>query len=182
MDELKLLALDCDGVLTDSKLYYPGSVETSQPFMAFNTRDGEAIRRFQESGVEVALITTNRFEAPLRRAWDLDIKHVWSPKILSEPHRYSPWVENGTVDASRHGSKLSYLGALCYALNVIPHQGLAYVGDTEGDLECLEVSRWAIAPVDCSWRVANLNGIHLLQILGGEGVVYELWENFDFSC
>jgi 3-deoxy-D-manno-octulosonate 8-phosphate phosphatase (KDO 8-P phosphatase) len=49
--------IDCDGVLTDGKLYM--SADGSKMFKAFHTRDVRAIREFVARGFEVIIITAD---------------------------------------------------------------------------------------------------------------------------
>jgi 3-deoxy-D-manno-octulosonate 8-phosphate phosphatase (KDO 8-P phosphatase) len=68
--QIRLLVLDVDGVLTDGRLYYGASGEQLK---VFNTLDGHGLKMLQKSGVQVALITGRRGEAILQRARDLGI-------------------------------------------------------------------------------------------------------------
>jgi 3-deoxy-D-manno-octulosonate 8-phosphate phosphatase (KDO 8-P phosphatase) len=49
--------IDCDGVLTDGKLYM--SADGSKMFKAFHTRDVRAIREFVARGFEVVIVTAD---------------------------------------------------------------------------------------------------------------------------
>jgi len=52
--EIKVLILDVDGVLTDSKLYFDGR---GKEYKSFNVRDGLGIRLLQKAGIKVAVIS-----------------------------------------------------------------------------------------------------------------------------
>ena len=71
---VRLLALDVDGVLTDGRLYYGPRGESTK---VFHVRDGFGIKRVQESGIEVAIISGRKSAAVAKRARDLGIKHVF---------------------------------------------------------------------------------------------------------
>ena len=51
--------IDCDGVLTDGKLYM--SADGSKMFKAFHTRDVRAIREFVARGFEVVIVTADEW-------------------------------------------------------------------------------------------------------------------------
>lgn len=71
--DLRLLALDVDGVLTDGRIYYGNQGEELK---AFDIKDGLGIKLLQRAGVSVAIITGRRSEIVLRRARELGIEDV----------------------------------------------------------------------------------------------------------
>ena len=70
LKDIKLLALDVDGVLTDGGLYYgpDGAVQK------FNSADGAGIIELRRRGFPVALVSFRDFPATRRRAADLRIE------------------------------------------------------------------------------------------------------------
>ncbi len=68
--EIKLLALDVDGVFTDGGLYY-GSEGVVQKF---NSADGAGIIELRRRGFNVALVSFRDFPATRRRAADMGIE------------------------------------------------------------------------------------------------------------
>ncbi len=72
--EIRLLALDVDGVMTDGRLYFSQSGEETK---AFSTRDGMGIKALQLGGITVALITGRRSAMVEQRAGELGIKQVY---------------------------------------------------------------------------------------------------------
>jgi 3-deoxy-D-manno-octulosonate 8-phosphate phosphatase (KDO 8-P phosphatase) len=71
---VRLLVLDVDGVLTDGRIFFGPSGEEVK---AFHVRDGSAIGRAIEAGIEVALISGRQSPAVLRRARELGIREVF---------------------------------------------------------------------------------------------------------
>jgi 3-deoxy-D-manno-octulosonate 8-phosphate phosphatase (KDO 8-P phosphatase) len=71
---VRLLALDVDGVLTDGRLHYGPRGESTK---VFHVRDGYGIKRVQDAGIEVAIISGRKSAAVAKRARDLGIKHVF---------------------------------------------------------------------------------------------------------
>ncbi|MGB1192299.1 MAG: KdsC family phosphatase, partial [Pseudomonadales bacterium] len=71
--DIKLLALDVDGVLSDGKLYYGNEGEELK---CFSILDGLGIKLLQDQGIIVAIITGRQSNIVSRRAKELSIKHV----------------------------------------------------------------------------------------------------------
>ncbi|MCK4806442.1 MAG: HAD hydrolase family protein [Candidatus Aegiribacteria sp.] len=70
LNEIRLLALDVDGVLTDGGLYYgPEGV-----VQKFNSADGAGIIELRRRGFPVAFVSFRDFPATRRRAADLGIE------------------------------------------------------------------------------------------------------------
>ncbi len=67
---IHLLLLDVDGVLTDGSLYFDAKGET---FKVFHVRDGHGIKLAQRAGIEVALLSGRRSDAAYHRAKELGI-------------------------------------------------------------------------------------------------------------
>jgi 3-deoxy-D-manno-octulosonate 8-phosphate phosphatase (KDO 8-P phosphatase) len=108
---IRLLALDVDGVLTDSQLYFGNDGEELK---SFSTLDGQGIKLLQEAGIVVALITARESALVARRAANLGIHHVYQ---------------------GRH-DKLTALHALTQDLALDLAQ-VAYIGDDLPDLACI---------------------------------------------
>ena len=73
--DIRLLALDVDGVMTDGRLYYgPDGVELK----AFHVQDGSAMKMLLATGVSIAIISGRQSEAVDRRAAELGVPHVYT--------------------------------------------------------------------------------------------------------
>lgn len=70
---IRIAIFDVDGVLTDGGLYY---AEAGDAMKKFDVRDGMGMRLLQESGVELAIITSRRAASVRLRADDLGITRV----------------------------------------------------------------------------------------------------------
>ncbi len=70
---VRIAIFDVDGVLTDGGLYY---AEAGDAMKQFDVRDGMGMRLLQESGVELAIITSRRAASVRLRADDLGITRV----------------------------------------------------------------------------------------------------------
>ncbi|PIE47034.1 MAG: HAD family hydrolase [Gammaproteobacteria bacterium] len=70
---VKLLALDVDGILSDGKIIYDvNGVETK----TFYVQDGVGIKALQDNGVIVAIITGRTSPMVAKRAQELNIKYI----------------------------------------------------------------------------------------------------------
>lgn len=71
--QIRLMAFDVDGVLTDGSLWYGENGETIK---RFNALDGHGLRLMREGGIAVALITGREGPIVARRAAELGISLV----------------------------------------------------------------------------------------------------------
>ena len=145
--QVKLLALDVDGVLTDGGLYY---TETGQELKKFNVKDGLGIKHLMQQGIQVAIISASASEATRHRAHKLGITHTFI----------------GCED------KLRILENLCHDLQIEFSQ-VAYVGD---DLTDLPVLKAVGCPLTVSDAIAE-NWAYALYVTekdGGQGAVREI--------
>ncbi len=70
---IKLLALDVDGVLTDGRLFFSSQ---GDELKAFSILDGHGIKMLKNSGVDIAIITGRTSPLVARRVRDLGIEHL----------------------------------------------------------------------------------------------------------
>jgi 3-deoxy-D-manno-octulosonate 8-phosphate phosphatase (KDO 8-P phosphatase) len=155
LSQVKLLALDVDGVLTDGGLYY---TETGEVLRKFNIKDGQGIKLLKQAGVEVAIITAKSALSTLNRAQDLGITHTFL----------------GVED------KLSQLKTLSQKLGISLAQ-VAYIGDDYNDLEVLQAVGCPITVADA--MAANQSiAIYITKLPGGQGAVREVCEMLIASC
>lgn len=72
--QVRLLAMDIDGTLTDGSIWIGPQGECAK---RFSVRDGFGIKLLQKAGIELAIITGRRSEIVARRAEELGIHHVF---------------------------------------------------------------------------------------------------------
>lgn len=141
---VRVLFLDVDGVLTDGGLLFSEQGET---YKRFNTLDGHGIKLLQKAGITPAVVT-GRDSAPLRlRLQQLGVTHV----------RY------GTED------KLPAAQAILDALGLEWHQAAA-MGDDWPDLPMLSRSALACAPANAHAECLAVADFVTAQS-GGQGAV-----------
>lgn len=146
-DDVGLLVLDVDGVLTDGKLQFDAD---GRECKVFHVRDGYGIRKVLEAGIEVAIIS-GRDSVPVQaRATELGIRHVYLGV----------------------GEKLPVLKMLSAELGV-DMERIAYVGDDVPDGPCLEAVGLAIAVADAHSSLDAIADWHTHNG-GGMGAVREV--------
>lgn len=145
--QIRLVATDVDGVLTDAGMYYS---ESGDEWKKFNTRDGMGIKLLQRAGLITAIVTQERTRLVARRAEKLAI----------------PELHQGVMDklpliremAARHGFSLSQV---------------AYIGDDVNDLESLKAVGFSASPADGMPEIRRRVD-YVCRKKGGEGAVREL--------
>lgn len=147
LSQVKLLALDVDGVLTDGGLYYTNSGEELKKF---NVKDGQGIKLVIQAGIEVVIISASNSAATLHRAKKLGIKRAFI----------------GIED------KLATLEQICQELNLSLAQ-VAYVGDDLNDLPILKSVGCPLTVADAIPE--NLaQAVYVTELPGGQGAVREI--------
>src|SRR5262247_1963 len=75
--QIKLLLLDCDGVLTDGGLYYTfDGKHVLEGAKVFHIHDGQGLKLAREAGLKVGIITGRISPALTARARDLQIDYL----------------------------------------------------------------------------------------------------------
>jgi len=70
---VRLLLLDCDGVLTDGRITLVGEGDESK---SFHTRDGHGLVLLRRAGVGTGIVSGRTSSAVVRRARELGVDHV----------------------------------------------------------------------------------------------------------
>ena len=140
---IKMLVMDVDGTLTDGKIY-------GEVMKAFNVKDGYGIARIlPELGVTPVIITGRTSKIVESRARELHIKEL----------------HQGIDD------KLGKLKSIAGRLGVKPEE-IAYIGDDENDLECIQFAGIGAVPSDAEQEV-KMQAEHICKRPGGHGAVRE---------
>jgi 3-deoxy-D-manno-octulosonate 8-phosphate phosphatase (KDO 8-P phosphatase) len=149
MNTVKLLILDVDGVLTDGRIVMGPSGESTK---AFHVQDGCAIKLWQASGGEVAIISGRSGEATRLRAKELGIKRVHM---------------NAELKASVFETVLADSGA--------DETEVAYIGDDLPDLELMSRCGFPVAVSNAAPAVKRV-AMYVTRRPGGGGAVGEVVE------
>jgi len=143
---VRLLALDVDGVLTDGTLLYGGS----EVLQSFNSADGAGIIELLERGIHVALVSFRDFPATRRRARDLGIELLCL----------------GSTD------KEQSMRELCSHLDIEPHECL-FMGDDCRDIPALRFAGISACPSNAHPDVKRVCDL-ITRAGGGKGAVREV--------
>jgi len=149
LQQIRLLAMDVDGVLTDGSLNIGAEGEL---FKAFNAKDGMGISLAMRNGLEIALITGRRSEIINRRAEELGITLLYE----------------GVKDKALQLKQIA-------AERGISLDEIAYMGDDLNDLPAMVQAGISFAPADAAKDVLKaVNAVASCN--GGRGAVREIIE------
>ena len=81
-DPVRILMLDCDGVLTDGGMYFDAS---GQAMKRFDVKDGLALVQLAEMGFPTAVVSGDNSAISAKRCEVLRIKHVVLGRMDKEP-------------------------------------------------------------------------------------------------
>jgi 3-deoxy-D-manno-octulosonate 8-phosphate phosphatase (KDO 8-P phosphatase) len=146
---VRLLILDCDGVLTDGRIIMlPGGDETK----AFDVKDGHAMVMAERAGLKVAIISGRASSVVRARAKELRVAHLHEMAwVKTEPYEQI-LAEEGLGD-----------------------EEVCYVGDDVVDIPLLLRAGLAVAVADAVDEVKRRS--HLItKRAGGRGAVREVIE------
>jgi len=147
-EQIQLLILDVDGVLTDGSLFIsPDGVEHLK---VFDSLDGHGLKMLISKGIQVAIITGRHSPMVKMRAQALGIEHVMMG-----------------VDLKRDA-----LHQLLTRLH-LDAKNCAAVGDDWPDLCVLNQVHLAIAPANAHTEVKKI-AHYVCQNVGGHGAVREV--------
>ena len=148
--EIKFLALDVDGVMTDGGMFY---TDSGEEIKRFDTKDGRGIIELQKSGVQVGLISSG-FKSKIidGRAKTLGINKVY---VGTEP-------------------KLGILESWCGELG-IDLKEVAYIGDDVNDREIINAVGFTGCPADSMPTIKEIVDVVLTRD-GGHGCIREFIE------
>lgn len=146
---VKLLLMDCDGVLTDGRLWL---LESGEEQKTFNVRDGLGLDLWRRAGLKSGIISGRNSSALERRARDLGIEYV----------------RQGSEDKSRDFDELLILAG-------VEESEVAFVGDDLNDIPLMLRAELAVAVADAS-EEAIAAAHYVTHARGGAGAVREVVE------
>ncbi len=147
--QVRIAIFDVDGVLSDGGLHY---AETGDAMKTFDVRDGMGMKMLQDSGVELAIITSRKAGSVRERAADLGIRHV----------------QQGV------GNKYTAFEVLLADLRLTPDQA-AFLGDDLVDLPVLKRCGFAVTVSDAP-AVLKRHADYVTRATGGHGAAREFCE------
>ena len=146
---IKLLLLDCDGVLTDGRLWLTQDGEEQK---AFNAHDGLGLSLWRRAGLKSGIISGRTSQAVTRRADELGIEFV----CQGDEQKMAAFAE-----------VLRQAGA--------DENEVAFIGDDLTDIPIMQRAEFAVAVADA---VAETRAVahYVTRAKGGHGAVREVVE------
>ncbi len=145
--KVKLLLMDCDGVLTDGRLYFSANGEELK---VFNVKDGQGIVSWHKAGFISGIISGRDSSIVNKRATELGISHI----------------RQGSRDKTQ-----------CFAEILkeenISEDEVAFIGDDIGDIDLLKIVGFPVAVADAVEDISAFV-IYKTKAKGGYGAVREL--------
>jgi 3-deoxy-D-manno-octulosonate 8-phosphate phosphatase (KDO 8-P phosphatase) len=144
---IKLLLMDCDGVLTDGRLWLTSDGDEQK---AFHARDGQGISLLHRAGLQTGIITGRTSSAVDRRAQDLKMSYVRQfakDKIKA--------LEEILADAG------------------VTKEECAYIGDDVADIPVMGRVGFAVAVSDAVEETKQ-SAHYVTALKGGQGAVREV--------
>lgn len=146
---VKLLLMDCDGVLTDGRLWL---TEDGGEQKTFNTHDGLGLSLLHRAGLKSGIISGRNAAAVQRRANELGVE----------------FVRQGHLD------KVAAFKEILEQANVEEGQ-VAYIGDDLPDIPLMRRVELAVAVSDATAECRS-TAHHVTRARGGRGAVREVVE------
>jgi 3-deoxy-D-manno-octulosonate 8-phosphate phosphatase (KDO 8-P phosphatase) len=146
--KIKLLLMDCDGVLTDGRLYY---TEKGEQMKVFNVLDGQGIVSWHKAGFRSGIISGR------------DAKKILAVRATELGMHY--------IKACSHDKVKDFLGVLQDAK--VTYDEVAYIGDDIGDICLMEKVGLPIAVANAVSEVLPYV-VYKTKIKGGFGAIREV--------
>ncbi|MCC6441871.1 MAG: HAD hydrolase family protein [Armatimonadetes bacterium] len=146
---IRLIAMDCDGVLTDGSITY---TERGDEIKTFDVADGLGLALARRAGLKLAVVTGRKSEALTRRARELGIEDC---------HQ----AVSDKAECLR--SLMTRLGASA--------DETAYIADDLNDLPAYSVAGFRIAVANAAPEI-QAEAHYITQRAGGRGAVREAIE------
>jgi len=147
LDQIKMLVVDVDGTLTDAGMYWSAEGDLLKKF---NTRDAKGLELVRQSGVDVAIMTSENSPIVKARAAKLDIDLCFI-NVQDKPRCLFDLIAD-------QGVQLTEVG---------------YIGDDVNDLECLSMAGFSACPADAVERVTKVVN-YVSKACGGQGAVRDV--------
>lgn len=145
--KVKLLLMDCDGVLTDGRLYFSDKGETIK---VFHVRDGQGLVLWHQAGFRSGIISGRNLDIVKERATELGIHYIKACS-LDKAKDFEDILQDAKVNADE----------------------TAFIGDDIGDISLLKKVGMPVAVADAAEEILPYI-IYRTKINGGLGAVREI--------
>ncbi len=153
---IRILIMDVDGTLTDGGIYYDTN---GNELKKFNVKDGAGIKSVQNIGIKTMILTGRNSEIVEKRAHELNVTYLY--QNISDKYAFlKTFLKKNNIDIS----------------------DVAYIGDDDNDLECMQNVGFSGAPSDASDKILSVAD-YVCSRSGGNGAVREFCEKIlDITC
>src|SRR5258708_40029752 len=114
---IKILLMDCDGVLTDGRITL---LDDGDELKSFHTRDGHGLVLLHRAGLKSGIISGRTAKAVERRARDLGVSFVYQG-ILDKIATFNELTSSEALD----NGEIAYIGDDVTDIPLMNHVGLA---------------------------------------------------------
>ena len=142
----KILFSDFDGCLTDDRVWLN---QDGEEFVAANRKDGLAVKRLKNLGIQVVITSTETNKVVLARGNKMGVEVLQGLADKAE-----------SIDQYLKQKNLSW-------------NDVWYIGNDVNDLGAIEKAKLSISPADAVNRVRNAVDV-ILKTNGGYGVLSEI--------
>lgn len=156
IDDIKIIAIDVDGVLTDGNYYLS---ETGAIHKSFYTRDFYALDRCIQDDIKIVIITGSSDKTVNAKVGCKSITVINQSKNKYED--LEKYLLVNRLKEKRNSSK------------ILGWDNIAYIGDAENDYECIKKSRLPTCPSDAIQEIKDLCS-YISPCKGGQGAVYDI--------
>lgn len=126
--KIKLLILDCDGVLTDGRLYFG---PTGEELKVFHARDGQGLVDWHAAGFKSGIISGRNSPIVEMRAKQLGVEFIFQGR-KEKVSAFKELIAAASVTAE----ETAFIGDDTPDAEVFPHVGLAVaVADGHGEVK-----------------------------------------------
>ena len=146
---IKLLLMDCDGVLTDGRLWLTDEGDEQK---SFNTHDGLGLALFHRAGLKSGIITGRSSRAVARRAQELGVEFVCQGNP-DKTAAFEQLLQQTGVDENE----------------------VAFVGDDLPDIPIMNRAELAVAVADAVEETRSA-AHYVTRAKGGRGAIREVIE------
>src|SRR5438132_14404694 len=146
---IKLLLMDCDGVMTDGRIML---LENGDEQKTFNVRDGHGIVLFHRAGLKTGIISGRCSSFVQKRAWELGMpqEFVWQG-CHNKIETFEDVLERAQLDASE----------------------VAFIGDDVTDIPIIKRVGFAVAVADAVEETKQA-AHYITEHKGGHGAIREV--------
>lgn len=144
--QIKLIVMDCDGVLTDGRIIYGNN---DQDIKHFDAHDGMGFMILRQVEIPAVVVTGRSSEALNHRCKDLQIQYLFQ----------------GVANKFERISQL-------FAELQLDFDNIVYIGDDWNDIPCMRRAALSVAPADALPEIKKIADM-VTEHGGGRGAVRE---------